>query len=242
MIEIAILEDDDSDYEKFLDCLKQYEMKHGLENLAQVNHFKDAETFLSSFRKDLFDLVFMDIHLGKMDGMDCSRRLREIDENVVIIFLTNLAQYAVKGYEVDALDFMVKPLTYYVFEMKFKRALSRLGQYKEVSLPFTIDYEERYIKVSHIQYIEVVGHKLLVHTIDGDFTTYGSLKNVEEKLSEEQIDFFERCNSYLLVNFNYIKGLYGFEVDVSGKRLDISHPKKAKFIKAYNTYLGKGGK
>lgn len=242
MIEIAVLEDDENDYSAFLNCLGMYEKKHGMEKTSDVNRYKDAETFLASFHKGKYDLVFMDIHLGKMNGLDCSHKLREADPDVVILFLTNLAQYAVKGYEVDALDFLVKPLTYYVFEMKYKRALDRLKKSNDVLLPFTIDYEQTYIKVSQIKYIEIIGHKIVVHTTEGDYNTYGSLKNIEEKLKEGQVDFFERCNSYLLVNFNFVKGLYGFEVDVDGKRLDISHPKKAKFIKAYNTYLGKGGK
>lgn len=242
MIEIAVLEDDEVDYDTFLSCLNQYQKLNNMEGETNITHFKDAESFLNNFKCDMFDLVFMDIHLGKMDGLTCSHKLREIDSNVVIIFLTNLAQYAIQGYEVDALDFMVKPLTYYVFEMKFKRALTKLKKSKDVSLQFTIDYEQRYIKISHIKYIEIVGHKMIIHTTDGDFNSYGSLKNIEDNLAKQGIDCFARCNSYLLVNFNFIKGLYGFEVDVDGTRLDISHPKKAKFIKDYNTYLGKGGK
>lgn len=242
MIEIAILEDDEKDYDAFLSCLDKYQKLNNMEGETSINHFNDAESFLNAFKKDMFDIVFMDIHLGKMDGLSCSRKLREIDENVVIIFLTNLAQYAIQGYEVNALDFMVKPLTYYVFEMKFKRALAKLERSKDVLLSFTIDYEQRFIKISHIKYIEIVGHKIIIHTIDGNFTTYGSLKNIEENLQKEKIDCFARCNSYLLVNFNYIKGLYGFQVNVDGEMLDISHPKKTKFIKDYNTYLGKGGK
>lgn len=65
----------------------------------------------------------MDINLGESNGLEISKKIREIDDETIIIFVSNLAQYAVEGYEVEAMDFIVKPMTYYVFSMKFKELL-----------------------------------------------------------------------------------------------------------------------
>lgn len=73
----------------------------------------------------------MDINLGESNGIEISKKIREIDDETIIIFVSNLAQYAVEGYEVEAMDFIVKPMTYYVFSMKFKRALKRLLRSKK---------------------------------------------------------------------------------------------------------------
>lgn len=65
----------------------------------------------------------MDIDVNGMSGMEASKEIRKIDPNFILLFVTNLAQYAIQGYSVEAMDFIVKPLNYYVFEIKFQRAL-----------------------------------------------------------------------------------------------------------------------
>lgn len=61
-----------------------------------------------------------------LNGMEAAQKIRELDKEVVIVFITNMAQYAIKGYEVDALDFILKPLNYYTFSMRFTRAVGRV--------------------------------------------------------------------------------------------------------------------
>lgn len=120
MIRVAEVEDDEKDYENYIACLNKYkEENEGVE--VDTTWFKTSEQFLSTFTKNKFDIIFMDINLGESNGMEISKKIREIDDETIIIFVSNLAQYAVEGYEVEAMDFIVKPMTYYVFSMKFKR-------------------------------------------------------------------------------------------------------------------------
>ena len=77
----------------------------------------------SSFEnyKMIFDIIIFDIDMPGINGIDTARKLREMDSNVTIIFVTNIAQYAINGYEVDAVDYILKPVSYYDFSMKFHR-------------------------------------------------------------------------------------------------------------------------
>ena len=116
MIRVAEVEDDEKDYENYIACLNKYkEENEGVE--ADTTWFKTSEQFLSTFTKNKFDIIFMDINLGESNGIEISKKIREIDDETIIIFVSNLAQYAVEGYEVEAMDFIVKPMTYYVFSM-----------------------------------------------------------------------------------------------------------------------------
>ena len=91
--------------------------------------------FLEAYRPD-FDLVFLDIELPLLNGIETARRLRELDSVVALVFITNMEQYAVNGYEVDALDFVVKPINYYRFSSMMRKALRIIARKEEKALPY----------------------------------------------------------------------------------------------------------
>ena len=119
MINIAIVDDE----EKERRLLTSYIERHFSNDKRRYNItlFDRAETFLYNYKSN-FDVIFMDIELPGMNGMETSKKLRELDSVVTLIFVTNMAQFAVKGYEVQAMDFVVKPVSYYDFSLKMKRA------------------------------------------------------------------------------------------------------------------------
>lgn len=125
MINVAIVEDDKKAAERLSSFFSKYGAEHGIE--FRTVHFESSVNFLSVYSCD-YELIMMDIDMPEMNGMELVRRIRERDTEVMIIFVTNLAQYAVKGYEVDAFDFMVKPVTYAEFSMKMLRAVNCMRQ------------------------------------------------------------------------------------------------------------------
>lgn len=235
MIEVAIVEDEPAAAEELKSYLARYEKESG--TAFAVTVFRNAVTFLAGY-KPKYGIVFMDIEMPDLNGMDASRKLREVDSAVVLIFVTNMAQYAVKGYEVDALDFIVKPVAYPNFVMKIKKAVARIAANDERELNVNlVGGGVARLRVSRLRYAEVIGHHVVYHSEDGDFESYGTLKNIEAALDGLP---FARCNNCYLVNLKYVYAVRGYVAQVGDEQLRISQPKKKDFMRALNDYIGNG--
>lgn len=128
MLEIAIVEDEEKEALRLGGFLDRFSEETGI----QLNHrwSDNASVFLEQYQFQ-YDLIFMDIRMPGIDGMAAAERLREIDSAVKLIFITSLAQYAVQGYSVDALDYILKPVSYAAFALKMQRAVERCAQRRE---------------------------------------------------------------------------------------------------------------
>ncbi len=228
---VCIVEDEPDNMDK----LEKFLLRYGSENGVSfhIEKFCDGLTFLDAYRP-VYDLVFMDIQMPDIDGMETVRRLRKTDEKVNVIFVTNLIKYAVHGYEVRAFDYMVKPLAYCDFSARMKKftAYASLNKKQEIVLHSKTMIKR--INIDDIYYVEVVGHNLCWHTVNGDITLYGSLVNAEKDLPEQS---FAKCNSGYLVNLNHVQSLERDDVQVAGKWLPISRPKKKEFITTLTKFL-----
>lgn len=235
MLNIAIVEDEKT----YSDILEKYIDKYGKEENEdmRVFVFRNAIDLLSDYKAG-FDIIFMDIELPELDGMTASRKLRETDQSTVLVFVTNMAQYAVNGYEVGAFDYIVKPVNYYDFYMKLRRAAGavRARDNKKISITKAGGYVRVFVR--DIKYIDVLGHKVRYHLADGGTVEeYASLSDLERKLAE---DNFVRCNNYCLVNLPYITRVRGLSVWIGDEEIAISHPKKKKFMQEVNAWLARG--
>lgn len=112
LLRVAIVEDDDSYAETLQEYLNKYEQEN--EVRFQVVRYADGADLVEKYHGD-FDILIMDIELKFMDGMTAAQHIRKMDSNVIIIFVTNMPQFALKGYQVDALDYVLKPISYYAF-------------------------------------------------------------------------------------------------------------------------------
>lgn len=229
---VCIVEDNQSASEQLRTFLFEYGKSKGCE--FSVSDFADPLNFLESFRGN-YDIVFMDIELPYLDGMEAVRRIRETDRRVIVIFVTNMAQYAVKGYEVDALDFIVKPVKYSGFAMKLDRAVDRLRMTQDRDIWITEGNNKRRLRISEIKYVEVAHHKVIYHTTGGVYTAYDQLKNVCQSLDGSP---FALCNRCFLVNLQYVTAIHEFSVTVGGEELQISRNKKKSFLESLNEFMG----
>ena len=123
MIQIAIADDD----AVFLAKIEKYVRKYQEENNTdiQLTTFSDAKELIEGYHP-VYDIVILDIEMPGMNGMEAAEKIRQTDENVVLMFITNMIQYAIRGYSVGALDFVMKPVNYYTFSLKLTRAIGRI--------------------------------------------------------------------------------------------------------------------
>lgn len=170
--------------------------------------------------------------------MDAARQLRKMDTQVVLIFVTKMAQYAQKGYEVEALDFILKPVKYSEFCLKLKKAINvaRQNENRTVIVPTNSGFS--CISSDKLIFVEVMGHQLKYYLVDGFIEARGSLSVAEKNLKKFG---FLRCNSCYLVNPKFVNSVKSNDVNVGGYMLKISHPRRKSFVKEIMNYLGGGG-
>lgn len=233
LINIAIVEDENSAAALLKSYLDRFAAEAGGEVEFNTLFFPDGLSFLA-YEKTRFNIVFMDIDMPCLDGMKTAEKLRSADSSVVIIFVTNLMHYAVKGYEVGALDFLVKPVSYENFSLKLRRAVEQIKVTNADRIALKSDGVVRVVRRQDIKYAEIVSHDVVYHTSFGDIHAYGSLNNAEKLLGAG----FVRCNSCYIVNLAFVDSVDGFTVIVDGVPLSVSRLKKKDFMKALADYYG----
>lgn len=233
MIKIAMVEDNAKDAERFRAVLHDYQAEKGLE--TELTVFEKGNDFLSDFIGQ-YDIVFMDIELPDGNGLEISRELRKKDKHVILVFLTNLGQFAINGYEVDALDFMLKPVEKDIFSEKMKRILRHWKRNRKLNVNVVLAGGKKIIKSKNIIYVEVQKHDILYHTKDEVIVERGALKNVEEQLKNA---LFARPNYCFIVNLRHIVGVDKYDLLLdNGETLQISRNRKKDFMSEFSRYLG----
>lgn len=231
MINIAIVDDEKNIHATIKSYLEGIFSREGKEYFAA--DYYNGESLLVGYTAQ-YDIVLLDIDMPGMGGLETARQLRKIDKTVIIVFVTNLAQYALEGYTVEALDFIVKPLDYYSFAMKMQRAILR-ARHSEGKFLIKIDRDYISLNLSEIRFIEVKGHYVAYHTTKEVYEEYNTMKIVEKRLDPH---CFVRCNRCYIVNLWYVTAVHGDMLSVGKDELLISHPQRKSFLKAFADFIG----
>ncbi|HIY63139.1 MAG TPA: LytTR family DNA-binding domain-containing protein [Candidatus Mediterraneibacter stercoripullorum] len=235
MFRTAVVDDEENSRGLMAEYLRRFSESSGVQ--FQEDLYESGAQFLEKYSADT-DIVFLDIEMPGLDGMETARELRNMDEEIIIVFVTNMARYAIKGYEVDAMDFIVKPVQYPAFERMLKKVLRFILKYKrEESIFLKSDGEIRKVSTSDILYVEAAGSYVTYHTINGEYRVRGPLKNAEKELQEYG---FLRCNHCYIINPRYVTDVKSSSVKVGGTELAVSRNRKKDFLNGLTEYLGKG--
>lgn len=232
MLSIAIVDDDPNERKMILDCLAFVQQQRNERYAVQV--FESARAFLFRFEQQ-FDIVLMDISFQDgLDGMSAARTMREIDRTVILIFVTNLAQMAIQGYEVDALDFIVKPLDHYAFLLKMTRALGRVIPRSSNSIMVHATDGDVRLQTKLITWLEINDHYVVYHSSEGTFTEYLSLSAAMKKLDDPM---FFRCDRSVAVNLRFVTRLNRETCVVDGQEITVARSLRSSFKQAYAAFL-----
>ena len=236
MINIAIIEDDKEQAAQLEAALRQYSDEY--KTPLQISVFYNAVVFLEKYTAK-YDIIYMDIMMPMLNGMDASRMLREKDDQVMLIFVTSMQQFAIQGYEVGASDFIVKPVNYPEFKLKFTRVLERLP--KKENEDILVKTETGFVRLSpaQITYVEVQDHDLIYHTVGGVLESKGTLAEAEERLDPKQ---FFRCGKSHLVNLEFVEGVENSDVQVGDDVVQVSRARRKALLDALNDYINEVSK
>lgn len=231
MLRLAIVDDDPNDSAALNSLVAEYFQKNSQAYVTCV--FNTPLDFIRSTENH--DIVFMDIRMDKLDGLEVARIMRKINTDSVLIFVTHMAQLAIKGYEVDALDFIVKPADQFSINYVLDKALTRLENTS--STIFALKTSSGIISLSSndITYVEVFDHNLVYHTTKGVYDVRGRLSDVTKKLDQKR---FIMCNRSFVVNLRYVSSACNEYLVVDGTKISISKSHRKEIMQHFSNFLG----
>lgn len=232
LYKIAMVDDDES----FLNQLKGYteRAKEDLKLNISIDTFIDSEAFAEKYERN-YDIIFLDIEMPKIDGYKVAKKIRQIDKSVCIIFVTNMAQYAIIGYEVNALDFMIKPFEYFTFLDKVKRAVRYCATRRDREIILEKNSEKFRVKLSDIYYFVKDKNYLLFYTKGGEYRIRGTIAENEVFFCNSN---FGKISSGCLVNLYYVTKMNKNTVWVREEALPLSRQMQQPFTNQMMRYLG----
>lgn len=230
MIRVAIVEDEAKYTEQLESYLQRYEEEE--REVFDIIKFSDGDAITDKYSAS-YDIILMDVQMRFVDGISAAEEIRKIDSEVVIIFITNMRQYALKGYEVDAMDYVLKPISYFAFSQRLKRAIGKRKKRMQKNVIVNIRSGIMRMEVDDIFYVESCKHTLIYHTKTGIYEAYGTMNEAEKNLSE--YGFF-RGNKGYLINLAHVQGVKESEAIVRGEALLLSRARKTPFMEALTNY------
>lgn len=237
MVNIAVLEDDPEDFHALQALIEQYKAEKDI--AIELTWFTGGLQLLDAGTAK-FDILFLDIEVPNINGMDTAKRIRKTDAEVAIIFTTRLAHYAIKGYDVDALDFLVKPVRYKSLCFRLDKAIRSIENKKGKFVTIISNRNMLRLNTDDIYYIEANRHKLIYYTVSGCYETSDStFTQVAQSYAPMH---FVPCHNSFLCNLKHVSGVTKEEAVVAGEHLKISRGQRKNFLEALTAYWGKGNR
>ena len=231
MIRVALAEDEQEYSRQMMAHLQRYSKEYDVP--IDVTLCTTGKQAAESEQE--FDIILLDIIMPDMNGMEAAERIRGRDEQVVLIFITQMAQYAISGYSVGALDVILKPVAYDTFAMKFARAIARVRSREGALVTLTLPGGMKRLQTRDIYYVEIQNHMLHYFTASGEYVLRGTMAGAEKELTGHH---FAKCNHCYLVNLAHVSEINKDTVTVAGHELAISRRNRNTFLTAVTNYLG----
>ena len=233
MLKIAVCDDEPVFVEQISGRIKEYMPD------AAIQGFISSANLLLWGEK--FDIYFLDIQMEKMNGVETAKRLRESDEESVIVFITGAKEYVFEAFDVAALHYLIKPVADEKLQEVLKRAqkeIEKKRNKKDRQIFIKTRNKSITLNVSDILYLENEMRKIIVHTMSGEISFYGVMADVEQEVGED----FYRCHRGYLVNLSHVAEYDAENIMLTnGEKIYLSKNRYHDFVKQYMRYLRNGG-
>ncbi len=230
---VAIVDDEATERETLRSYLERYAAESG--TAIEADLYPSGDDLLAHYQL-VYDIIFFDIEMPGTNGIETARKVRAQDDSVTILFVTNIAQYAINAFEVEAIDYVIKPMEYYDFAMKFRRAVKRAAQRSTRELLLdTVDGSVR-VAIPNITYVEGFDHYLVYHVRnaqgsgDTEHSIRGNMRDHEAMLKPYG---FCRVHRSYLVNAACIDVIHANDLVVAGTEIPIGRSYKKDLMQAY---------
>ncbi len=233
---VVILEDRPSDSQRLESFIQKYASEKELQ--VEVSIFSEGSKLIEEY-DNRFDVLFVDIELPGISGMKTAEKVREKDSVIPIIFTTNMAQYAVQGYEVAALGFMLKPIPYFQFEKYFSKAVAKCKKNRELletsMLSLGNNRMFKYVSVDEIVYIIKDRNYIEYHFVNHEFfRERGTFRDVLPKFEKTSI---KQISSGCMVNLRYVQKKNVNDVYVMDMVFSVTMPYRKSFTQDLMDYM-----
>ena len=232
MVRIAVAEDDAAWAGQLRQYVEQYAAQTG--RSLDMTVYSDGESLVDEYHGQ-FDVILLDVEMRFLDGMATAELIRRTDPEVVIIFITNMAQYAIRGYEVSTLDFVIKPLAYDLFKIKMEKAIAHIRVDESFHIPVSNGIKT--VRFSQIRYVESSKHYLYFHTDADTYRMRGSMRDITDTFLSNG---FAAASGSLLLNLSYVEQASGSEVTVAGEHFSVARTYKNDFWNRLTVYMSGG--
>ncbi len=197
-LKLAICDDEQNQIEYIASLVSSWGANEG--HTCEVRSFHSAEAFLFAYEDDkAYDILLLDIEMGRMNGVDLAKTIRQFNDTIQIVFITGFPDFIGEGYEVSALHYLMKPVSEEKLHMVLNKAAANLAK-AEKRLCVTFDRQVDYVPLSQITYIEAQKQYVEIHTTENCYRMKSSLSEMESKLDE----YFFKCQRSFIVNLRYI--------------------------------------
>lgn len=231
MINCLVVDDEPIAREGIMEYIRQ------IDYLNPVAQCKSAVEAAGLLQKSSIDLIFIDIQMPKLSGIEFVKALADPP---LIIFTTAYSEYALEGFELDVVDYLLKPISFSRFLKAVEKAQSYLhARYKDVSI--TLDFffircngKIEKIMMADVIYIEAMSNYVIIHTHQKKYITYVTFSGIEEQLPA---DLFVRIHKSYLVSISAIQTIDGNEVILGSTRLPLSKNYRSEVMGRIETRL-----
>lgn len=232
MLQLSVIDDEIEEARKIQSSLTK--LLDSRNEPAEVSVFQDARAFLEGFSRGRYDIIFLDIQMPGMDGMTCAQEIRRQDSSVILIFITSMVQYAVQGYRVEAMDYLVKPVEPALLAHSLYRALKHLNKNQKLTIRSSDGLHS--LNADELLYVEAVNHRVILHTTGESIYCPQTMAAVEAQL--QGCGFF-RCHQGFLVNMRQIQHIDGNDLYIGNRAVPISKYRRREFMQELTAYWGK---